>query len=72
MPVVIMDLAQLGRGHHLSRLDENEVYDDKFSDEDEKHTISLSTKQSSKNSGYVFFFLNQSARNTSKGRKGLR
>ena len=38
-----------------SRLDENEVYDDKASEEDEKHTFSLSAKQSWKNK--PFFFL---------------
>ena len=53
-----------------SRLDENEVYDDKASEEDEKHTFSLSKKQSWKNK--PFFFLNQGARNTSGGGKGLR
>ena len=98
MAVVMMDLVQLGRGHHLSESHAttgrstcneakkvkilppgrknslfsvwpNEVYDDKSSEEDEEHTFSLSTKQSSKNKP---FFFNQSARNTSGGSKGLR
>ena len=42
-------------------LHQNEVFDDKPSDKDEKHTFSLSTKQSSKNK---LLFKNQSARNT--------
>ena len=58
------------KSRKTSRLDENEVYDDKASEEDEKHTFSLSAKQSWKNK--LFFFFNQGARNTSGGRKGLR
>ena len=54
------------KSRNASRLDENELYDDKPSDEDEKYTFSLSTKQSSKNNP---FFLNESSRNTSWGHK---
>ena len=42
------------KSRDASRLDENEVYDDKSSDEDEKHICSLSTKQSSKNNHFFF------------------
>ena len=50
-----------GESRNTSRLGENEVFDEKSSDEDEKHTVLLTTKQSSKNKSP---FENQSARNT--------
>ena len=59
--------ACLSKDKGESRLDENEVFDDKSSDEDEKHTFSLSTKQSSKNKP---FFFNQSVRNTCNHNEG--
>ena len=37
------------QSRNTSRLDENKIYDDKSSAGDEKHTFSLTTKQSSKN-----------------------
>ena len=52
------------QSRNTSRLEEKKVYDDKSSAEDEKHTFSLSTRQSSKNQ--LFFKI------ISGGRKGLR
>ena len=48
----------------------NEVYDGKSNEEDEKHTFSLSTKQSSKNKRFFFFIKAQGT--LQRGRKGLR
>ena len=53
------------KSRNANCLDENEVYDDKSSNEDEKHTCSLSTKQSSKNNH--FFFLKIKAQGTLQG-----
>ena len=52
---------------NTSRLDENEVFDDKSSDKNEKHTFFLRTNQSSKNKP---LFENQSARNTCNCNEG--
>ena len=56
-----------GESRNTSRLDENEVFGNKFSDEDEKHTFLLSTKQSSKNKPPLE---NQSSRNTCNHNEG--
>ena len=45
------------QSRETSRLEENEVYDDKASEEDEKHAFSLRAKQSWKNKPLLLFFL---------------
>ena len=50
------------KSRSASRLNENEVYDDTSSREYEKHTCSLSTKQSSNNNHFFFLIKGQGTR----------